>query len=264
MQTVHAPTMRKVYKLLKLQGISPDGIAVKKNKFLKDNSLYMMTVVLQDAKDIMVDLHLFDDMASVYDRMGLKKRCCKAAYLRGAFLGSGSISDPKGPYHMEFAFSNRNFADTLSGLINEFRLNSKVMERKNNYMVYLKGGDSISDLLGIMGAHNSLLKFEDIRVLKEMRNSVNRRVNCETANLNKTIRAAFRQIDAIDFLMEKNEFDDLPENLKEVARLRLEYPDLSLQELGNFMTPILGKSGVSYRLKKIEGIADKFKQERGE
>lgn len=165
---------------------------------------------------------------------------------------------------MEFVTPDKNMAETLIKLINSFGLKSKKVERKNNYMIYLKDGDHISDLLGIMGAHNSLLKYEDVRVLKDMRNSVNRMVNCETANLNKTIDAAVRQINCIKYLKDNNMFDDLSDNLKDIAELRLEYPDLSLKELGQMLDPILGKSGVSYRLKTIENIAHKLQSRKGE
>lgn len=263
-QTAHAPTMRRFYKLLKKHMILPEQIAVKKNNFLKENNLYIITVALSHPETLIKNLGIFSEHDAYPEKENVKTRCCKRAYIRGAFLGSGSISDPLGPYHMEFVTSDRRHAVNLSNLINEFELNSKVMERKNNYMVYLKDGDNISDLLGIMGAHNSVLKFEDIRVLKEMRNSVNRVVNCETANLNKTIGAAFRQIESIKYIKKRQYFDLLPQNLKEIAQLRLDYPDLSLKELGKFLTPTLGKSGVSYRLKKIEEIARKLQSEEGE
>ena len=139
-----------------------------------------------------------------------------------------------------------------------------MVERKNNYMIYLKVGDHIADMLGIIGAHNNLLKYEDVRVLKDMRNSVNRMVNCETANLNKTIDASVRQIESINYFKENNLFSDLPENLKQIAELRLEYPNLSLKELGQMIDPVLGKSGVSYRLKKIEEMAKKLQSRKGE
>lgn len=265
-QTIHAPTMRRIYKLLKKHMISPEEIVVKKNSFLKDNNLYIISVTLDSAKGLLKDLGILggEGNGGKTNIFSLKSRCCKRSYLRGAFLGGGSISDPLGPYHMEFVTVDRVHADNLSNLINEFGLNSRVMERKNNYMVYLKDGDNIADLMGIMGAHNSLLKFEDIRVLKEMRNSVNRVVNCETANLNKTIGAAFRQIEIIKYLKKQDCFDELPQNLKEIAEIRLEYPDLSLKELGKFITPTLGKSGVSYRLKRIEEIAGKLQSMKGE
>ncbi|HQE13132.1 MAG TPA: DNA-binding protein WhiA [Flavipsychrobacter sp.] len=269
-QTVHAPTARRIYKLLKKNSISPEGIAVKRNSFLKDRSLYIISVDVKQCKTLLEELGILPiGNGSEHQSTGInpdliKNKCCKKAFLRGAFLGGGSISNPKGSYHMEFVTQDKDMAQTLLKLIGDFGLKSKVVERKNNYLIYLKNGDHIADMLGIIGAHSSLLKYEDIRVLKEMRNSVNRMVNCETANLNKTIDASVRQTASINYLKESGKFDDLPENLKQVAELRLKHPDLSLKELGQMMDPILGKSGVSYRLKKIEEIAKKLQSTKGE
>ncbi|MDD4568559.1 MAG: DNA-binding protein WhiA [Tepidanaerobacteraceae bacterium] len=269
-QTVHAPTARRIYKLLRKNFNSPVQIAVKRNSFLKDKSLYIISLDINDCKVLLKGLGIlpagdsFEFQKTIVNPELIKKRCCRRAFVRGAFLGSGSISNPRGPYHMEFVTPDKNMAETLIKLINSFGLKSKKVERKNNYMIYLKDGDHISDLLGIMGAHNSLLKYEDVRVLKDMRNSVNRMVNCETANLNKTIDAAVRQINCIKYLKDNNMFDDLSDNLKDIAELRLEYPDLSLKELGQMLDPILGKSGVSYRLKTIENIAHKLQSRKGE
>ncbi len=269
-QTVHAPTARRIYKLLKKNSISPEGIAVKRNSFLKDRSLYIISIDVKQCKTLLEELGIlpigsgFEHQRTGINPNLIKNKCCKKAFLRGAFLGGGSISNPKGSYHMEFVTQDKDMAQTLLKLIGDFGLKSKVVERKNNYLIYLKNGDHIADMLGIIGAHSSLLKYENIRVLKEMRNSVNRMVNCETANLNKTIDASVRQTASINYLKESGKFDDLPENLKQIAELRLKHPDLSLKELGQMMDPILGKSGVSYRLKKIEEIAKKLQSAKGE
>ena len=267
-QTVHAPTARRIYKLLRKNSISPVQIAVKKNNFLKKRSLYIISNNINHCRTLLEEIGVlpvgesFQLKKTVINPELIKKRCCKRAFLRGAFLGGGSISNPKGPYHMEFVTKDRDMVDILTKLINYFGLKAKAVERKSNYMVYLKGGDHIADMLGIIGAHNNLLKYEDVRVLKDMRNSVNRMVNCETANLNKTIDASVRQIESINYFKENNIFDDLPDNLKQTAELRLKYPDLSLKELGHLLYPVLGKSGVNYSLKKIEEMAQKL-QSRG-
>ena len=263
-QTEHASTARRIYKLLKKFVKCQIDISISKNNFLKTNSLYSLAVEIDNIKDFLFELDIISEdkkkinlCVDIDDKL-VSKRCCKRAYIRGAFLGSGSISDPKGSYHAEFVTTGRKQAVALSSLINSFGLKSKIVKRKDNHIVYLKEGDQIADLLGIMGAHKALLKFEDIRVLKHMRNSVNRTVNCETANLNKTISTSIRQVNYINYLKENDRFDDLPENLKYTANLRIDYPDLSLKELGQLMDPTLGKSGVSYRLKKIEEIAKKI------
>jgi DNA-binding protein WhiA len=269
-QTVHAPTARRIYKLLRKSFISPVQIAIKRNNFLKDRSMYIISIDMNHCRNLLEELGVlpagesFELKKTVMNPELIKKKCCKRAFLRGAFLGGGSVSNPKGPYHMEFVTQDESMADILTKLINDFGLKSKVVERKNNYMIYLKVGDHIADMLGIIGAHNNLLRYEDVRVLKDMRNSVNRMVNCETANLNKTIDASVRQIESIKYIKQNNLFDDLPDNLKQIAELRLEYPDLSLKELGQMIDPVLGKSGVSYRLKKIEEMAQKLQSMKGE
>lgn len=263
-QTIHAPTARRVYKLLKKNIATPERIAVKRNNFLKDKSMYVISVDANECKEFLEEAGIIPVQKGRINPDLIKKKCCKKAYLRGAFLGSGSISNPKGPYHMEFVTQDTESAQLLLKLIEDFGLKANITERKNNYMVYLKNGDHIADMLGIMGAHTSLLKYEDIRVLKEMRNSVNRIVNCETANINKTIDASVRQSESINYLKKTKKFSELPDNLKQIAELRLKHPDLSLKELGQMLDPVLGKSGVSYRLKKIEKIADKLQSMEGE
>ena len=147
----------------------------------------------------------------------------------------------------------------LCKLINSFGLNSKVIQRKNSFIIYIKEGEQIVDLLNIVGAHTSLLELENIRIMKEMRNNVNRLVNCETANLSKTVNAAVRQVESIKLIQSTIGLQRLPKNLKEVAELRLSYPDESLKELGEMLNPPVGKSGINHRLRKIEKIAEEIR-----
>jgi Sporulation Regulator WhiA C terminal domain. len=163
---------------------------------------------------------------------------------------------------MEFITHNIDHAKDLSKLINNYHLHSKIIARKNNYVVYLKEGEQIVDVLNIMGAHNSLLNLENIRVYKDIRNNVNRLVNCETANLTKTINASLRQIENINYIKDSVGLNYLPDNLKEIAIKRLKYPDISLKELGQMLDPPVGKSGVNHRLRKIEEIVSKLKERR--
>jgi len=187
------------------------------------------------------------------------KNCCRRAYLRGAFLAGGSISDPEKTYHLEITTHHRKNADEIQWLMSMYQLNAKIINRKGSYVVYLKEGENIVDFLNIIGAHSALLEFENIRILKDMRNNVNRIVNCETANLEKTVNASVRQIDNINLIQKTIGFSKLPVNLREIAELRLEYTDASLKELGEMMTPPLGKSGVNHRLRKLDEIAEKIK-----
>lgn len=178
--------------------------------------------------------------------------------IRGAFLGAGSINNPEKTYHLEVNLSNKKNLDYLFNILTNMNINCKKLEQDKKYTVYLKEGEEISNFIALMGASKSVLKFEDIRVQREMRGKVNRIVNCQTANLNKTINASVGQIDAIRKLQKSHKFNMLDENLKEIALLRLEYPDMSLIELGKQLKNPVGKSGVNYRLKKIIQIAEEF------
>ena len=180
----------------------------------------------------------------------------KKAIIRGAFMGAGSINNPEREYHLEIDFTNKENVDKLSNLLLEFGIKTKNMKTKNKYYVYFKDGEQISKFLALIGASKAVMKFEEIRVQKEMRGKVNRLVNCETANLNKTINAAVEQISAIRKLQKTGKFRKLDDNLKEIAILRLENPNMSLIELGKKLKEPLGKSGVNYRLKKIMEIAN--------
>lgn len=190
----------------------------------------------------------------------IKNACCKRAFLRGAFLCIGSMSDPEKSYHMEFVCACEEGAKQLRELIQGFQVEAKIVSRKKYYVVYLKEGTGIVDLLNIMEAHVSLMNFENYRIVKEMRNSINRKVNCETANITKTVNASSRQIEDILLIREHYGFQNLPDSLRETAELRLEYPDATLKELGQILTPTVGKSGMNHRLRKLSEIADRLRK----
>ena len=190
----------------------------------------------------------------------LKNSCCKRAYLRGAFLCVGSMSDPQKSYHIEFVCENELHANQIRDMIGSFELEAKIIKRKKYHVVYLKEGAGIVDLLNIMGAHVSLMDLENLRIEKEMRNSINRQVNCEAANIAKTVNAANKQLEDIRLLKEHYGFSNLPENLREMAMVRLSHPESSLQELGGYLNPPVGKSGVNHRLRKLSELADKIRE----
>ena len=180
----------------------------------------------------------------------------KKAFIRGTFLGAGSINNPQNSYHLEIVLLNENNLKILQEILREFDIQTKELITKNRYSVYIKDGEEISKLLAVIGANKAVMQFEDIRIQKEMRGKVNRIVNCETANLNKTLNAAIEQIAAIKKLQVDGRFNKLDDNLKEIAMLRLENPDMPLVELGKLLKEPVGKSGVNYRLKKIMEIAN--------
>ncbi len=182
----------------------------------------------------------------------------KKSVIRGAFLGAGSINNPNRTYHLEINLSNQENLKYLLKILEEVNIKCKKLEQEKKYSIYIKDGEDIFEFIALLGANSSVLKYEDIRVQREMRGKINRIVNCQTANLNKTINASVEQIDAIRKLQVNNQFNKLDENLKEIAMLRLEYPDMSLVELGKKLKNPLGKSGVNYRLKKIVQIAEEM------
>ena len=187
--------------------------------------------------------------------------CCKRAYIRGAFIASGSMSDPDKSYHFEIVCGTLKQAEYLRNMINSFEMDAKIVKRKKSYVVYLKEGSQIVDILNIMEAHVALLELENVRIMKEMRNTVNRKVNCETANINKTVSASVRQMEDIIYIRDNIGFDKLPDGLKDVALTRLTYPDATLKELGGLLENPIGKSGVNHRLRKLSEIAEKLREQ---
>ncbi len=179
-------------------------------------------------------------------------------------MSSGSISDPEKGYHFEIVCADEQKAQQLQEIICSFQIDAKIVRRKKSYVVYVKEGAQIVDMLAIMEANVALMNLENIRILKEMRNSVNRKVNCETANINKTVNAAVKQIEDIKLIQRKVGFQSLNEGLAEIAELRLQYPEATLKELGMMLTPQVGKSGVNHRLRKLSGIADELRENKEE
>ncbi len=267
--TENPATARRIFSILKNIYNTEVEVMVRRNKQLKKNNNYIVIINDKDITEkILKDVGFTRGKATVINpnysipKKIVEKRCCRRAYIRGAFLGGGSISNPEKTYHLEFVTGKEEHAKGLSKVINSFDLNSKIVKRKENYVIYLKEGEQIVDLLNIIGAHQALLKLEDIRVLKNIRNNINRIVNCETANLGKTINASMRQIGNINYIDEKIGLNKLPNNLREVAELRLEHKNASLKELGMYLDPPVGKSGVNHRLRKIEKLAEELREDK--
>lgn len=247
---------RKCFTLFK-KTFNIDNVVMKeKSRLLPDDDM---------EKKVIQALHLMgqDEEPLALERpvssLLIKNSCCARAYLRGAFLCIGSMSDPAKGYHLEYVCTNDVQAKQLRDLIREFQIDAKIIKRKKYDVVYLKEGAGIVDLLNVMGAHVSLMNLENLRIVKEMRNSINRRVNCETANISKTVTAASKQIEDILLIRDKYGFENLPDNLRQMAEVRLEYPDAALKELGEYLEPPVGKSGVNHRLRRLSEIAGEIK-----
>lgn len=249
------------------------NIAIKKNKIeysteneYNINRLNKLLNNLNIDYDICVKGNLFvikfniENITDYINLLGnIEKENLKKAFIRGSFLGSGSINDPNKKYHIEISLENKEYANILKNIMQEFEITFKELERKSSYSLYSKDGEEISKFLALIGASKAVINFEEIRVIRDIRNNVNRKVNCETANLNKTVNAAVRQIEDIKFIYNSKAEDKLSDSLKEIANLRIENPDISLVELGKLLKEPIGKSGVNHRLKKIQEIANELR-----
>lgn len=216
--------------------------------------------ILQTLK--LYENHTYSEQDELVNPILIQQTCCRRTFIRGAFLASGSISDPKKFYHFEIVCTSQKKAEQLRDVINSFDVDSKIIQRKKYFVVYIKEGTHIVDILNIMEAHVSLMQLENVRILKEMRNSVNRQVNCETANLNKTVEAAVKQSRDIEYIRDTIGLDGLKAGLKEVAYARLENPDMNLKDLGMLLSPPVGKSGVNHRLRKLSEMAEHLRDTR--
>jgi len=262
-QTENAAIARRIYTLIKGAYDLQVELLVRKKMKLRKNNVYIVRLK-KDVKQMLEDLEIYKDPYTVIryisDRY-LEKECCRKSYMRGAFLAGGSINNPEtSSYHLEIFNYYEEHNNSLCELLNNFGLRAKTLARKNGYIVYIKEAEKITDFLTLIGAFSAVFKFEDVRIVRDMRNSVNRLVNCETANLNKTIGAAFRQIENIRLIEQTVGLEQLPEKLQEIAMLRVKHQDVSLKELGELLpTGKISKSGVNHRLKKIDQFAEKIK-----
>lgn len=260
----NAVTARRCFSLLKRVFSVTSGIDTLKSKTGRGGFSYSLLVSDPDSVwAILSGLYLVDDSYNNHVSFRINERiisssCCKKAFVRGAFLGAGSTSNPKKAYHMEFVTHRLPLSRDFSKLLAGFGLSPKTIKRKSSYVIYFKNSEEISDILSIIGAHAALMRFVNIRIMKEKRNDVNRHVNCETANMDKTVDASLLQIKAIEAIQNGPGLDSLPSALFEVARLRLGNGEASLRDIGLMLNPPLSKSGVNHRFRKILEIADKL------
>lgn len=259
---------RKCFTLLQKTFNIRTEISIRRNLSKQSTSYWLLVKNHEEALRLLQATKLLTREGDVQEELSLVRNtvvqqyCCKRAFIKGAFLVSGSISDPEKSYHYEIVCSAKGKAEQLQKIMNSFEIDAKVILRKRSYVVYVKEGAQISDLLNIMESHVALMKFENIRILKDMRNAVNRKVNCETANINKTVSAAVKQVEDIHYIRDTIGLENLSEALYDVALTRLSYPEATLKELGDLLTPPVGKSGVNHRLRKLGEIADKLRQNK--
>ena len=267
--TENKAVARKVFTLIKKTFNIESDISIRRNIQKQSVSYSVVVKQHQDALRVLQAVKLIDEHLDGFEEVRIvnpivvQQTCCKRAFIRGAFLAAGSMSDPKKAYHFEIVCAAEPMAEQIRELMSSFSMDAKIVQRKKSYVVYLKEGSQIVDILNIMEAHVSLMELENVRILKEMRNTVNRKVNCETANLNKTVSVAVKQLEDITYLRDTIGLEKLSEGLEEVALARLSHPDASLKELGALLSPPVGKSGVNHRLRKLGDLAEKVRKEQG-
>ena len=269
LQTENETVARKCFTLLQKTFNIEKEISVRENSHLKRVKVYVLEIsdpeeireILQATK--LIADSKFCDTLILQDMLVVQQSCCKRAYIRGAFLASGSISDPEKGYHFEIVYPDERKAQQLQTIIRSFSVDAKIVQRKKSYVVYVKEGAQIVDMLAVMEANVALMDLENIRILKEMRNSVNRKVNCETANINKTVNAAVKQMEDIKLIQQVMGFEQLSDGLAQIAELRMQYPEATLKELGMILSPQVGKSGVNHRLRKLSALADELREKQG-
>ncbi|MBS5915687.1 MAG: DNA-binding protein WhiA [Clostridiales bacterium] len=259
----NAAVARQAYSWLRNLFHLQARIEIQRNTKLKKNIRYVVRVPGQPRlKTALTTLGMMNDEGLLFrsdiapeftDRDHVRR-----AYLRGIFLGSGSLTDPQRSYHLELVTQSEEFAEQISALIIGYGIEFRMSYRKENCVLYLKESEQISDFLALVGAHEAVMDLENVRVAKGVRNKVNRLVNCETANMNKAIDAALRQVEMIEAIKAHGDFDKLPRALQQVANLRLQAPEASLKELGELCDPPIGKSGINHRMRRLTEFAKKM------
>lgn len=263
--TNNAAVARRIFRLGKKIYDCPVELMVRRRRCLQKENQYLVEMMIPSSHK----RHIVYTLGIVQGKKVLegikaslvRRQCCRRAYLRGVFLGCGSVTNPNSEYHLEMVLTDAGYARHLVKLLSRVGIRAGINQRKNHYVVYIKDADQIADFFSIIGAHGALLSFEDTRVRKEMRNQINRLVNCDTANVKKTVSAGLRQVENIKIIAAVKGLEWLPSALKQIAVLRLEYPEASLKELGELMEPRLSKSGVNHRLRQLEEIANQLQRQ---
>jgi len=262
LSTLHAGCARRTFRLLRDGYGVRSQLLVRKRQRLKRENVYVTRLSDQAVlRRLVEDLHIIEGSELSYraSEIHVEHPECRSAYLRGCFLGAGSISDPEGQHHLELTFETRSLAVDIIELLAQHDINGSMTRRGSRWVVYVKEAEAIVDFLRLTGAHNAVFAYEDVRIYKELRNRVNRLVNAETANVTKIVNAAQQQIEAIHTVARHMGMDRLRPTLREVARARLQYPELSLRDLGRQLDPPIGKSAVSYRMRRLQQLADQLR-----
>ncbi|MEW6573706.1 MAG: DNA-binding protein WhiA [Bacillota bacterium] len=265
-RTENPAVARKAFQLVRAVFGKQATLLVGEQRRLRRKKLYRICLP-EELAPVAAKLGLIDRFGRPIPgirRAFLRRECCRRAYLRGHFLGSGWVSGTAPAYHLEFATESKRSAEDLVSLLGQLGLKARITGRKNGFMVYLKKSGAIGDCLRLMGASGPLLELENTRILREVKNRINRLVNCDTANLNKTVEAALQRKEEIGFINARLGLENLPEELRELAKLRLAHPEATLKELGEMAHPPLTKSCVNHRLRRLSTIARRMKRSKGD
>ena len=256
-QTENKIVARKCFTLLKKTFKIYVDVTVRRSGVQTGNTTYVLRLDEHPLKSKVTDALKMQDWekGACTSALLLKNGCCKRAFLRGVYLAAGSVSDPYKSYHMELVCQTPQQALQMQKLLSDFGMESKITQRKKHHVVYMKDSENIADFLNVIEAHRALMEFENARIYKEVRNTVNRQMNCDSANINKIVTTANRQVEDIKYIREVYGLEKLPDTLREMAYVRLENPDAPLGELGKLLDPPVGKSGVNHRLRKLGEFA---------
>ena len=259
LETENVTLAKKYYTLLKRT--FSGNVMLKIRGQAGVGKIHQYSIMIRDEAlvDQLLEYAILEDDARFRGEV-LQKDCCRRAFIRGAFLASGSMSNPGKSYHFEIVCRHETQADNLCRLICQYGIAAKIVQRKNRFVVYIKESEGIIDVLNVMEAHKGSMDLENVRIIKEMRNSANRQSNCDSANINKQVKAATKQLEDIRLIQEHVGLDNIPAALQEMALVRMEHPDVPLQELGDFLDPPVGKSGVNHRLRKLAAIAEEIRE----
>jgi len=246
-------------------GFATERESIVRKGFTLLKKTYNIYTELRSDDKVVQDFYMkIGDIDEIVDPLILKNTCCQRAFLRGVFLAVGSVNDPVKGYHLELVCPNEDKAEQIRQIILNFGIEAKIIVRRKCYVVYLKEGESIVDFLNVIEAPNALMEMENARILKDVTNNVNRRMNCEMANIRKIVQSSRRQVEDILYIRDHFGLDNLQESLSQIAYLRVEFPEAPLQELGEKLDPPVGKSGVNHRLRRLSEFAEKLRIERGE
>lgn len=268
MVTENASSIRRMYNALQKLYAVTAITNIEKEKVKEDKDVVYELIVEDDndLKKIFSEVAMFNidvNLEIIIDDNGKikEKECCMKSFLRGVFLGSGSIMEPSNGNHLEIVLNSEQNANYINSVLAKLGINAKMMKRKKNLVIYLKDSEAISDFLRIIGSNRGTIEYEGVQVEKEYRNNVNRKINCEVANIDKVAVASSEQLKDIMLLKETKKYAKLPKNLKEIAELRIKYPEASLDKIGSMLTPSLSRSGVSHRFKKIKELAEEVRND---